>query len=349
MAGRIRVLIVDDSAVVRAILTERLGAVEDIVVAGAAMDPFVARELIATTRVDVLLLDIEMPRMDGLTFLKYLMKYRPIPAIILSSLADGSNEASVRALELGAIAIVPKPGGPLSVTQLIDDLADQIRAAAAADMERVQRDAASHFAKYRGVKKLLGSIRTTEKLIAIGASTGGTIALERLFGAFPADCPPTVTVIHMPERFTATYAKRLDDLCSPRIKEAEDQEPALSGYVYIAPGNRHLTVDRAGARYVLRVLDGPRVHNQRPAVDVLFRGVADNVGRNAVGALLTGMGRDGAEALLRMRQKGAFTVAQDEATSVVYGMPKEAVALGAACVELPLDRIAAELIQRARS
>jgi two-component system, chemotaxis family, protein-glutamate methylesterase/glutaminase len=345
MTQPIKVFIVDDSAVVRSILTEKLDAVPGISVAGSAMDPFVARDKIARTEIDVILLDIEMPRMDGLPFLKHLMKSRPIPTIILSSLADGKNEASMKALELGAVGVIGKPGGPYSVTQLVDDLVLQIRAASTIDMSRVAASAAPKTPAPTGAKRLLGTIRTTRRLIAVGASTGGTVAMERLFMGFPADSPPTVAVIHMPGRFTATFSRRLDELCAVRVKEAEDGEPAMSGCVYMAPGNYHLVVKVSGAEYVLKVIEGPRVQNQRPAVDVLFRSVAENVGKNAVGVILTGMGRDGADGLLKMHEAGAYTIGQDEASSVVYGMPKEAFESGAVSIQLPLERIAAEIMR----
>lgn len=338
----VKVFVVDDSAVVRSILTEKLNATGKLQVAGSAIDPFVAREKIVRLQVDVLLLDIEMPRMDGLTFLKYLMKYRPIPTIILSSLADGVNQASMEALDLGAVAVVCKPGGPYSVTDLIDNLTETILQAAHVDVSRFRQVLAPRPQANRA-RKMLSSIQTTHQLFAVGASTGGTVAMETLFSEFTADFPPTVAVIHMPENFTRSFANRLNDICDVRVKEAENGERAQSGFVYIAPGNRHLVVEASGVNRILRIMDGPRLHGQRPAVDVLFRSVANQVGKNSLGVLLTGMGRDGAEGLLRMKEAGAFTITQDEATCVVYGMPKEAVSMGSSCQQLPINRIAAEM------
>jgi two-component system chemotaxis response regulator CheB len=348
---RVRVLVVDDSAVVRSVLTERLSKLEGIEVVGAAVDPYHARDIIARLGADVLVLDIEMPRMDGLTFLKHLMRHHPIPTIILSSLVDGRNEASLAALDLGAIRVFAKPGGPYSVGELVGDLAEAIRYAPHIDVRKLGRGALAAGRDRAGLRPaarggMLGSIKATKSLIAVGASTGGTIAMERLFSGFARDFPPTAAVIHMPERFTASFAARLDSICEVDVREAVDGEEALYGTVYIAPGNKHLLVRASGARYVLSVRDGPRVQNQRPSVEVLFESVAEHVGKNALGVIMTGMGRDGAEGLLKMRQAGAHTIAQDEDSCIVYGMPKAAVDIGAAAEILPLDGIAEALRKR---
>jgi len=335
-----RVLICDDSAIVRDILTKELSQCPDIEVVGSAIDPYIAREKLSKLEVDVMLLDVEMPRMDGITFLRYLMKYRPIPVIILSSLVDGTNQASMEALELGAVDIVPKPGGPFSVTDVIDLLITRIREARHVDFSKVQAMARQIQGEDRKPhQKILSRIQTTNKLIAIGASTGGTTALETVFRSYDRILPPTVVVIHMPERFTTSFAKRLDDLCSPHVKEAEDGETALPGCVYIAPGNYHLTVRLVGSEYRLRLQTAPKLHGQRPAVDPLFDSVAREVGRNALGIIMTGMGKDGAQGLLSMRQQGAHTICQDEESCIVFGMPKVAIELGAASEVVSLKQI----------
>jgi two-component system chemotaxis response regulator CheB len=348
---KVNVLIIDDSAVVREILSSKLGERPDINVVGAALDPYLAREKLAKHEVDVITLDIEMPRMDGLTFLKYLMKYYPVPVVIVSSLTDRRNRASLAALELGAVDIVPKPGGPYSVGEIIDLLAEKIVAASYADFEKVKA-AALKIQKRAADKKrvkFLTRIETTNKLIAVGASTGGTTALETLFRSFDKGFPPTVAVIHMPERFTRTFAERLNELSSVDCKEAEHNERVLPGTVYVAPGNYHLMVKAVGTERILKVVKGPKLHNQRPAVDVLFDSVAENIGENAVGVLLTGMGKDGAEGLLSIKEEGGYTIAQDERTSIVFGMPKAAIDRGAASAVLPLDKIADHIRQRLKT
>ncbi|MBN1411752.1 MAG: chemotaxis response regulator protein-glutamate methylesterase [Spirochaetales bacterium] len=340
--GKINIFIIDDSAVVREILTSGLSRYGGFNVVGSALDPFIAREKIAKLNVDVITLDIELPRMDGLTFLKYLMKYHPIPVVIVSSLADRKNTASIRALELGAVDIVPKPGGPFTVGDVMERLAGSIEAAVHADFEKLKKLAGKNRETLSGTPEL-AAIHTTKKLIALGGSTGGTNAIELILKQFDRSFPPCVVVIHMPERFTALFAERLNGLCPVTVKEAEDGEVALSGHVYIAPGNHHLTVRSSGKDYVLKTVDGPLVHHQRPAVDVLFKSIAESVGKNAIGVLLTGMGKDGAKGLLEMRQNGAHTIAQDESTSIVFGMPKEAIAAGAVVDVLPVDRITASI------
>ena len=347
---KIRVLIVDDSAVVRELLSKSLTADPRFEVVGTAVDPYSARDKIALRNVDVLTLDIEMPRMDGLTFLKYLMKYFPIPVVIVSSLTDGKNAASLDALELGAVDIVPKPGGAYSVADILETLKEKILTAASLDFSKIKVQAQKNrdFV-LKEPKRLLSQIVTTNKLIAVGASTGGTIALETLFKGFTQDFPPTVCVIHMPERFTTTFAQRLDSICRVNVVEAADGMMLVPATVYLAPGNFHLMVRARGKDFYLRVVDGPKVHHQRPAVDVLFQSVAVEAGRNAVGILLTGMGRDGADGLLKIKNAGGTTIAQDEASCIVFGMPKEAIALGAAGKVLPLEQIAEAVHQTVKN
>lgn len=340
--AKTRVFIVDDSAIVREILSERLSRHPGIEVVGSAMDPYIARDKLEKIDVDVITLDIEMPRMDGLTFLKQLMKHYPKPVIVVSSLARDGTPAAMQALELGAVDVVPKPGGPFSVEEVVDLLADRILSAAGADVGRLKECSRklNELPRASSPKKILASLQTTNQLIAVGASTGGTIALETLFLGWEPDFPPTLAVIHMPERFTATFAARLNELCRVTVKEAEDGERILAGTVYIAPGNYHMILRTKGTERTLKIASGPKVCNQRPAVDPLFDSVADQVGRNCIGILLTGMGRDGAAGLLKIRQAGGHTIAQDEASSIVWGMPKEAIDLGAADKVLGLDSIA---------
>ncbi len=338
---KIRVFVVDDSAIVREILTERLSRHPGIEVVGSAMDPYIARDKLDTLEVDVITLDIEMPKMDGLTFLRQIMKHYPKPVIVVSSLAQNESAGAMKALEMGAVDIVPKPGGPFSVESVIDLLTDRILAASKVDPLKLFESAERlrTVAPPRGPANILASIRTTHQLIAIGTSTGGTIALERLFSQWEPGFPPTLAVIHMPEKFTASFARRLDELSDATVKEAEDGERLLQGTVYIAPGNYHMLLRTQGTERTVRITSGPKVCNQRPAVDPLFSSVAEQVGRNCVGILLTGMGKDGAKGLLDIRNAGGSTIAQDEDSSIVWGMPKEAIDLGAAEQVLALDAI----------
>ncbi|WP_309672468.1 chemotaxis response regulator protein-glutamate methylesterase [Gemmatimonas sp.] len=339
--GVVRVLIVDDSALVRRILSDALSKHDDIEVVGTATDPYVARERIVQLRPDVITLDIEMPRMDGLSFLSKLMRHFPLPVVVVSSLTPQNSETALRALALGAVDVIAKPGSSLAAGDVAEEL---VRAVRAASHARVVKRVDTAEAPPVPGRSAIASLNTTNKIIALGASTGGTQALEHVLRRFPVDAPGTVIVQHMPEHFTLSFAKRLDQVCAMRVQEAKDGDFAVPGLALVAPGGKHLVLQASGARWAVRVKDGPKVHHQRPAVDVLFQSVARSAGRNAVGALLTGMGADGAKGLLAMRQAGAYTVAQNEETCVVYGMPREAVKLDAAVDVLPLDRIADALL-----
>ncbi len=343
----IKVLVVDDSAVVRNILSSELSKAPGIEVVGTAMDPYVARDKIIKLKPDVVTLDVEMPRMDGLTFLRKLMRYYPIPVIVVSSLAPEGGEVALEALEIGAIDVISKPGAAYTVGDLSAQLAEKIKGAARADMSKLRSRAKS--AENEPPPARLSMTRTTEKVVAIGASTGGTEAIKAVLEKYPENCPGTMIVQHMPEQFTRSFAQRLNDLCASEVREAADGDRLTPGLVLIAPGNKHMVLRRSGAQYVARVKDGPYVYHQRPSVEVLFNSVAQYAGRNAVGALLTGMGTDGAKGMKAMQDAGAETIAQDEKTSVVYGMPRAAVELGAARHILPLDRIAEKIVRLACS
>lgn len=341
MPEKIKVFIVDDSAIVREILSSRLSQHPRIEVVGTAMDPYIAREKLDKTEVDVITLDIEMPRMDGLTFLKQIMKHYPKPVIIVSSLAKELSPAALRALELGAVDAVPKPGGPFSVEDVVDLLIDRILAASVANVSRLKEgaDRLGVVAVASPHRAPVAEEATGDALIAVGASTGGTIALETLFREWEPYFPPTMAVIHMPERFTAAFAARLNELCRATVVEATDGQRLARGTIYIAPGNYHLMLGKRTAERVVKVATGPRICNQRPAVDPLFSSIAEHWGGACLGILLTGMGKDGAQGLLKIRQAGGNTIAQDEASSVVWGMPKAAIDLGAAETVLPLEGI----------
>ncbi|HUA87689.1 MAG TPA: chemotaxis response regulator protein-glutamate methylesterase [Bryobacteraceae bacterium] len=339
---KIRVLIIDDSAIVRRALSEIVSSHPDLEVAGTAADPFVARDKILALRPDVLTLDIEMPRMDGLTFLKKLMRYHPLPVVVISSLGQSSSQAAIEALHAGAVDVVAKPGGPYSVTELRDQLALKIRAAASATLRR-EKSAAPAGPRPEPVRTAGRAV----SLIALGASTGGVEALRTVLTALPAEMPPIVIVQHIPAVFSGEFARRLDQICRVRVREAQDGEAIEAGCALLAPGNFHLTVRGSRGSYRASVHGGERVHYQRPAVDVLFESVAKSAGASAIGVVLTGMGADGAAGLLEMKRAGAHTIAQNEASCVVFGMPREAIRVGAAQEILPLDQIGAELARYA--
>ena len=333
----IRVLVVDDSAIVRKVLADELSKFSDIEVVGTAMDPYVARDKIVKLKPDVVTLDVEMPRMDGLSFLAKLMKHYPIPVVIVSSLTPKNSEAALRALELGAVEVISKPGSQYSTPDVAHHLVRALRAAASAKLSKRQTTNSS---SVTASLVQLSQLQTTHKILAIGASTGGTQAIETVLKMLPVTTPGTVIVQHMPEGFTATFAERLNRVCAMEVREARDGDSVVPGVALLAPGNHHILLTQSGARYTVRIKDGPLVHYQRPSVDVLFQSVARSAGRNAVGVILTGMGADGAKGLLAMRQAGAHTVAQDEHTCIVFGMPKEAIALGAAMEVVPLPKVA---------
>lgn len=339
----IKVLVVDDSAVVRKVLTDGLSRATDIEVVGTATDPYVARDKIVKLGPDVVTLDIEMPRMDGLTFLTRLMKYHPMPVIVVSSLTPRGSDLAIKALELGAFEVVSKPTSPFSVGEVSERLIELIRAGARVCC-RTPKALVLADGSQRA-KRPRVPITTTDKVLAIGASTGGTEAIRQILMDLPAASPGVVIVQHMPERFTSAFAERLNQICPIEVREARNNDYVVPGVALIAPGNRHMVVRKSGARYLVSVREGPPVHHQRPSVDVLFFSVARYVGRNAVGVLLTGMGADGARGLLAMKEAGSATMAQDERTCVVFGMPKEAIALGAADHVVPLPRIAEKALR----
>ncbi|MDI6762179.1 MAG: chemotaxis response regulator protein-glutamate methylesterase [Thermodesulfobacteriota bacterium] len=338
---KIKVLIVDDSAIVRKIFSEDLSRETDLEVVGTAPDPFVARDKIIRLKPDVILLDIEMPRMDGLTFLKKLMHFYPLPVIIVSSLTPKGSGMALEAMEYGAVDVLSKPGGPYSVGDMSLQLKEKIRAAAKVRMDRVRKTGSG--SPIGPVTKILSE--TTQKVIAIGASTGGTEALKEVLIRLPLNTPGILIVQHMPAQFTRAFAERLNGICQIEVKEAKDTDSVLNGQALIAPGNFHMILRRSGAKYYVNVKDGPMVHHQRPAVDVLFNSVAQYAGSNAIGVILTGMGADGAQGMLKMKEGGARTIAQDEESCVVFGMPKEAIKLNAIDRVAPLGQISNEIIQ----
>jgi two-component system, chemotaxis family, protein-glutamate methylesterase/glutaminase len=323
-----KVLIVDDSALIRSVMSEIVNAQPDMEVVGVAPDPLVARDLIKKTNPDVLTLDVEMPKMDGLDFLEKLMRLRPMPVLMVSSLTERGSEITMRALELGAVDFVTKP--KLSIQTGMRDyaelIADKIRAAARA---RIKPRSVTPGQASPVLPQLRSPLTSSEKLIIIGASTGGTEAIREFLIQMPSDCPGILIAQHMPEGFTTSFARRLDSLCKISVCEALGGERVLPGHAYIAPGHSHLMLARSGANYVTRIDQGPPVNRHRPSVDVLFRSAAESAGKNAVGVILTGMGKDGAAGMLEMKNAGACNFAQDEASCVVFGMPREAIALGA--------------------
>ncbi len=352
MSRKIRVLIVDDSASVRQALADIVGQDPQLEVMATAADPFVAASRIQKEVPDVIILDVEMPRMDGITFLRRIMAQRPIPVIICSSLTEEGSATLVQAMEAGAVDVIAKPR--MDQRQFLIESAvricDAVKGAAQA---RIRSGASA--ARHRPVEKKMSAdvilpppgsramTRTTERVVCIGASTGGTESLREVLEALPVDCPGIVIVQHMPEKFTAAFARRLDSLCGIDVKEAEDGDAVLPGRALIAPGNHHMLLNRSGARYHVSIKDGPLVSRHRPSVDVLFRSAAQYAGSNALGVIMTGMGDDGARGLLEMQKAGAMTIAQNEETCVVFGMPKEAIALGGAQKIVPLGRIAIEI------
>jgi two-component system chemotaxis response regulator CheB len=345
---QIKVLIVDDSAIVRKIFSQELSKHPDIDVIGTAPDPYVARDKIVSLKPDVITLDIEMPRMDGLSFLRKLMKYHPIPAIIVSSLTPANSEMALEAMEFGAVEVLAKPGGSYAVGDMSVQLAEKIRAAANVRMSTAVQ-VAKPVRREIGPEVSMALKRTTHKVIAMGASTGGTEALKSVLMEMPANSPGIVIVQHMPPRFTTAFANRLNTLCQIEVREAKDGDSVLPGIALIAPGNFHMLLKRVGGTYYTEVKTGPLVFHQRPAVDVLFHSVARFAGANALGVIMTGMGRDGAAGLLEMRKAGAYTIAQDEASCVVFGMPKEAIKIGAAETVVPLSEIPRTLLKELSS
>lgn len=351
MKNKIRVLVVDDSAVVRQTLTGILSGEPDLEVMGAAADPFIAAEKMRHEVPDVILLDVEMPRMDGITFLRMVMSQHPIPVVICSGLAGRGSETALRALEYGAVEIIEKPR--LGAKQFLEEsrilLCDAVRSAAVAKLQSVPKplqDVAPKLTADVILNKSTAKamVQTTEKVVAVGASTGGTEALRIFLESMPLDAPGIVIVQHMPEHFTKAFAKRLDGICRISVKEAEDNDAVIRGRALIAPGNRHMLLKRSGARYYLEVKDGPLVCRHRPSVDVLFRSVARYAGKNAIGVIMTGMGDDGARGMLEMHEGGAVTIAQDEKSCVVFGMPHEAIKLGGVDRVLPLAFMAHEVV-----
>lgn len=332
----IKVLIIDDSAMIRKVFEQELSKDPEIEVVGTAPDPYVGRDKIVYLKPDVITLDIEMPRMDGLTFLSKLMQHYPLPVVVVSSLAKKGGDVALKAMELGAVEVISKPGTAYSVGDMCEQLVEKIKAASKVT---VVKPSALTLANASTTQLASISVKTTNKIIAIGASTGGTDALREVISRLPANSPPVVVVQHMPANFTKAFADRLNTICQVQVKEADDGEYLAIGKVLIAPGNKHMEIRRSGINYYVTLLDGPMVFHQRPAVEILFDSVAKYAGQNAVGAILTGMGKDGAHGLLHMREAGANTIAQDEKTCIVFGMPKEAIDIGAAQVVKPLPQI----------
>ncbi len=355
MKSKIRVLIVDDSAVVRQNLSEIIDEDPVLEVMGAAADPYIAAKKIHQEIPDVITLDVEMPRMDGITFLKKIMSQHPMPVVIISSLTEKATKTGIKALELGAVEIITKPR--MDSKRFIHEskirICDAVKAAAVSKMKRrkIAQPEIKVEPKYTADAVIQKSrpksmVETTDKVVAIGASTGGTEAIAQFLTELPLDSPGIVIVQHMPEQFTRSFAERLNETCKVTVKEAKNGDSVIRGNVLIAPGNYHTLLKRSGARYYVEVKEGQMVNRHRPSVDVLFRSVARYAGRNAIGIILTGMGRDGASGLLEMKESGAYTIAQDEASSVVFGMPKEAIDLGAVHKVLPLTNMAGYIISK---
>ena len=364
--SKIRVLVIDDSALVRQVMTEILNKNSAIEVVGTAQDPYDAREKIKSLKPDVLTLDVEMPKMDGITFLANLMRLHPIPVVMVSTLTQSGADITFEALELGAIDFISKPkiGVSEGLEEYADEICEKVIGASTVNVSKISdrkaRKASKTFSTEDAItvdKKLSADavlekrsvpktkLKTTDKIIALGASTGGTEAIKEVLMGMPANSPGIVISQHIPEAFSKPFAERMDKNSEMTVYEAVDGQQILPGHVYIAPGNRHLIVERSGARYICRLNDGPPVNRHKPSVDVMFRSVAQNVGPNAVGVILTGMGADGAEGLKEMLENGATTLVQDEKTSVVWGMPGEAYKIGAAQAQYPLEKIAKELLK----
>ena len=348
--AKIRVLIVDDSALMRQVLAALLSKDPEIEVIGSAPDPYIAREKIKDLNPDVITLDVEMPKMDGLTFLEKLMRGRPMPVVMVSSLTEVGCQTTLRALELGAVDFIAKPKIDLreGMEEIAQELIDKIKAAAVANVKRqalgVRRETKPLNPYPLPLTSWGAMIKTTDTIIAIGSSTGGTEAVKDVLMALPPNTPPILITQHMPEHFTKTWADRMNSLCRISVKEAEDGDSVLPGHALVAPGSYHMSLVRSGARYTVRVNQDPPVNRHRPSVDVMFASVAQYAGANAVGVILTGMGGDGAREMLTMKRAGAFTIAQDEASCVVFGMPKEAIKLGGVDKILPLSEIPAALV-----
>ncbi len=354
MKNTIKVLIVDDSSVVRNTLSETLSSDRNIEVMAVASDPYIAARKMREEIPDVITLDVEMPRMDGITFLQKIMSQHPIPVVICSSLAEDRSETVMKAIEYGAVEIIQKP--KLGTKQFLEEskilICDAVKAAASARPKKIAKNrtvapkltADAVLAKARN----RAMVKTTEKVVAVGASTGGTEALRVLFEALPSDAPGMVVVQHMPENFTRAFAQRLNESCQVSIKEAQNNDTVLRGQVLIAPGSHHMLLKRSGAKYYVEIKHGPLVSRHRPSVDVLFRSAARYAGKNAVGVIMTGMGDDGAKGMLEMKQTGAYTIAQDEATSVVFGMPNEAIKRGGVDKILPLGALAGTVMRECK-
>lgn len=350
--SRIKVLIIDDSAVVRQTLTEILSSDPQIEVVGSAGDPYIAVERLKEIVPDVITLDVEMPRMDGITFLKKLMSQHPIPVVMCSTLTEEGSQTAFKALEYGAVDIIQKP--KMGIKQFIEEsrilICDAVKAASLTRRKKAPA-AAFHVAPKLTADAVLSKvinksmIQTTEKVVAVGASTGGTEALKTFLEVLPEDAPGMVIVQHMPENFTRAFANRLNSTCKVSVKEAENDDTVIRGRVLIAPGNKHTLLKRSGARYYVEVREGPLVSRHRPSVDVLFRSTARYAGKNAIGVIMTGMGDDGAKGMLEMKEAGAYNIAQDEASCVVFGMPKEAIKLGGVQRVVPLDVIASTVLK----
>lgn len=341
----IKVLVVDDSDVVRQTLEKELARDAEIEIVGTAPNPYIARDKIVKLNPDVITLDIEMPRMDGLSFLRKLMKHHPIPVVIVSSIAQEGSDVALEAIRSGAVEVLAKPGPAYAVGDMGTELCDKIKAAASACLGKIASQASLVSQETSRIKSLTA---TTHKVIVLGASTGGTQAIEYVLKQFPSNAPGTVIVQHMPAGFTRTFSERLNDICEVNVSEAQNGDTIVPGRVLIAPGNQHMLVNRSGAQYFVDVKDGPLVGRHRPSVDVLFQSAARFLGKSAIGVILTGMGKDGAKGMLQMHEAGSVNIAQDEDSCVVYGMPRAAFEAGGIDHVLPLTSVAEKIMQLAR-